>query len=208
MSQSIASITTSSISPSAGADMTKVIIEDDTSLVPPFKEQTSSKIFWTYIITSVIVLIVCFYMFQQAQTKGIASTRPVGAPTWLDSAGVMYTLVTISGVLLGYSTYRAYTAMKATGCGHTNVVNVLFALQAILLITWFYYFYMKPSYQSAYYTSLALTAVGAVQTAMLFYKSADKTAAWASVPILLVSAVFAWGSYKVSSATTAGTRPY
>lgn len=206
MSQSIATITTSSISPSTGADMTKVIIEDDTSLVPSFKDQTSSKIFWTYIITSVIVLIVCFYMFQQAQTKGLSSTRPVGAPSWMDSAGVIYTLMTISAMLLGYSTYRAYTAMKATGCGHTNVVNILFAIQAILLITWFYYFYMKPSYQSAYYTSLALTVVSAAQTAMLFYKSADRTAAWASAPLLLVSAALAWGTYKVSTATTAGTK--
>jgi magnesium-transporting ATPase (P-type) len=205
MSASIATITTSSISPSAGEDLTK-ITPDDTSLIPSLKDQTQSKIFWTYIITSVIVLIICFYMFQHAQTKGTNSTRPVGSPTWLDSTGVIYTLVILSGVLLGYSTYRSYTVMKASGCGNTNVVNALFALQAMLLITWFYYFYMKPSYKSAYYASLALTAVSAAQTAMLFYKSTDVTASWASAPFLLVSCALAWGSNKVSSGKTLGTK--
>ena len=180
MSQAIATITTSSVSPSAGADMTKVILEDDTALVPPFKDQTASKSFWTYIIISVIILIVCFYMFQQAQSGGINTSRPVGCPNWVDSTGVVYMLVIISGVLLGYSTYRAYTAIVGSGAGSTNMLNVVFALQAILLVTWFYYFYMKPSYKTAYYLGIGLTLVSVYQSGMLFYKSADRTAAWAS----------------------------
>jgi tryptophan-rich sensory protein len=204
MSQAIATITTSSVSPSAGADMTKVILEDDSALVPPFKDQTASKSFWTYIIISVIILIVCFYMFQQAQSGGINTSRPVGCPNWVDSTGVVYMLVIISGVLLGYSTYRAYTAIVASGAGTTNMLNVVFALQAILMVTWFYYFYMKPSYKTAYYLGIGLTLVSVFQTGMLFYKSADRTAAWSSVPFLLVAGGFTWASMQANSGPSSG----
>lgn len=101
---------------------------------------------------------------------------------------------------MAYSTYRACICCGAARTNDGNLIKVMFGIEAILLIVWFYYFYKNIHYNNAFFASLALLAASLVQFYLLW--KVDRVAAYCQIPIVLLIACVCYAAWKARSNNT------
>lgn len=176
---------------------------NNNNVLPSLTEQMNTRAFWAFVIITIIVLAICFYLFYKGKAEMVGS-RPVGVWSWLDNSSFVYVLFTIVGFLIAYSTYRACACCGVTKENESNLIKIVFGMEAVLMIVWFYYFYRNIHYNNAFWASLALLAASLVQFYMIW--RVDRIAAYCHVPVVLLLAALAWASYKARANNTDATK--
>ena len=147
---------------------------------------------WVYIIITIIVICICFNLLR----LGSSGPLPNGTPSYIDSESIIYIIVTVSMLINCYSTFL-YN-LSANGKYEMNVSNILFGLNLIFTILWFYNFYTKSRYKNAFYMSIALLFTNILTIAWSCYTTSTSIVKYGAVPSLLMSGAICWASYKSS----------
>lgn len=152
----------------------------------------SNRRMWAYIIISIVVICICFNLMRMSSSGPL----PNGTPSYIDSESIVYVVITISILLSATSTF-----LYTLGSGiktEMNTINVLFGLQMVFLILWFYYFYNKAFYKNSLAMGGALILTNLLMMAMIYLKGGNATSLYSMVPSLLLSGALGWASYKAS----------
>ena len=174
------------------------------------KMQLCSRILWTYLILGLVLLAVCFYFFATAKAdiQKYIGTRPDGFPSFVDNPWFIYVVVSVGGVLFVYGMYRAYMA-----AGHSTAkyaLNIVFAIICTLIIIWFYQFYRLGKLNAdidtntgygnrvPFFIAVSLLVLLVLQF-FLMWNTGDRLAAYTTVPLLVVIALFTWASWELST---------
>jgi hypothetical protein len=203
--------------------VTAVSDMDMSRILPDLKEQLCSRVLWTYLILGLILLAVVFYFYASAQADvaQYIGTRPEGVPGFVDNPWFIYFTISIVGVLFVYGMYRGYVA--ATTEASRNMLNIVFAVIATLIIIWFYQFYRNgkinafiPATESVdgagnanyvytgygnrlpFFIAVALLVLLVLQF-FLLWRTGDRLSAYTVVPLLVVIALFTWASWELST---------
>jgi hypothetical protein len=179
-------------------------------ILPDLKEQLCSRVLWTYLILGLVLLAVVFYFFAVSKADYVTrvGTRPSGVPGFVDNPWFIYFAISIVGVLFVYGMYRGYVA--ATTEASRNMLNIVFAIIAVLIILWFYQFYYNGKLNAnidangygygnrlPFFIAVSLLALLVLQF-FLLWRTGDRLAAYTVIPLLVVIALFTWASWELS----------
>ena len=192
----------------AASPKSEVIIISSSS--DGFMGQLCSRVLWTYLILGLVLLAVVFYFYAtaQADSQKYIGTRPSGVPGFVDNDWFTYIVISIGGVLFVYGMYRGY--MAADSDASRNMLNIVFAIIAVLIIIWYYQFYRNGKVSSntdpntgyanrtCFFIAVSLLVLLVLQF-FLLWRTGDRLAAYTVVPLLVVISLFTWASWELGT---------
>ena len=213
---SIQQISTKSAAPSSTMSPVRKAVKEATKTSPEVPEdlrkQLCSRVLWTYLVLGVILLAICFYFFALAKSDEAKyiGTRPDGFPGFVDNPWFIYVTISVVGVLFAYGMYRGY--MAASSDVSKYALNTVFVVIAVLIVIWFYQFYLNGvvsadpnpvtghSSRTPFFIAVSLLALLVLQF-ILLWNTGDRLAAYTTIPLLVVIALFTWASWELSTAS-------
>jgi len=143
-----------------------------------------SRKLWAYIIIAIVVICICFGIMRM----GSDIPFPNGTPNFISNEAIMYSITSISVLMLAYGAYLA--SSQASDNTARNSVDILFGCQMLGIILWFYYYYCNSSPK----ISKWISGIILVSSLYFTFKCKDMSR-YSSIPYLLFSMSICWASF-------------
>lgn len=155
------------------------------------REQMGRPELWVYIVITIIVIIVLLYVandykcvFEDLKMCSFSSNYIVGA------------LILVVGLLIfAYASFVGQMHAPDHNC--KSAIVFLFGAVCVLLVIAFTLFFRNGDYSGAFYVALIVLFLASVH--MYFCWKAKRGAAWMSFVWVIVSILFVWFTWDVTS---------
>ena len=148
------------------------------------KSQATDNVMWTFIIVAVVALVVIYFIVRHSREWYGTLNKPFD-----EEGSVMFILLCLCFVILGYASFRAFHCSGKTGY-MANMCMVSFGVVVALMILWAFLFFRHHNIHKAFYVNLLLAAATAWMM-WCFWKTGDRmsfylTFIWAIFLIALI----------------------